>query len=95
MTVKRTVKHPAIIQVRGDYLRYIEEILKMLEKNCREFWVEKQRSGMDIYFSDVNDARRIISKIQKVKKAEIKMSTKYAGLRKGRVRVLFVFSLRF
>lgn len=90
-----SVKHPAIVQIRGDYLRYIDEILKTVERNCEEFWVEKQRGGMDIYFSDVNDARKIISKIQRVKKAEIKMSTKYAGLRKGRVRVLFVFSLRF
>ncbi len=90
-----SVKHPAIIQIRGNYLRYIDEILKAVERNCGDFWVEKQRSGIDIYFSDVNDARKIISKIQRVKKAEIKMSTKYAGLRKGRVRVLFVFSLRF
>jgi NMD protein affecting ribosome stability and mRNA decay len=56
---------------------------------------EKVREGMDIYISDVNEARSAISKIKKIANIEIKASTKYAGLRKGRVRTLFVYCLRF
>jgi len=37
----------------------------------------------------------LISKIKKLANVEIKTSTKYAGLRKGRVRTLFVYCLRF
>ncbi len=89
------VKHPAIIQLRGNFREWIDELLPAIEKTCGEFYVEKVKGGMDIYISDVNEARNAISKIQKVKKAKIRMSTKYAGLRKGRVRVLFVYCLRF
>jgi len=89
------VKHPTILQIRGrlDENR-LNEILKIVERFGEEFEVERARNGLDIYFSDVNVARNVISKLKKMFKAEVKMSTKYAGLRKGRVRVLFVYSFR-
>ncbi len=87
------MKHPAILQLRGKYSDIFEEILS-IGKNY-ECWVDRKKEGIDIYFSDVNEARKVISKIKKIKKAKLKMSTKYAGLRKGRVRVLFVYCLRY
>lgn len=89
------MKHPTILQIRGrlDENR-LNEILKIVERFGEEFEVERARNGLDIYFSDVNVARNVISKLKKMFKAEVKMSTKYAGLRKGRVRVLFVYSFR-
>ncbi len=93
----RSVKHPAIIQIRGavDDETY-ELIKKIVEKTCEEFVFEKIKKGMDIYISDVNEARVAISKIKKIaNNIEIKTSTKYAGLRMGRVRTLFVYCLRF
>jgi ribosome maturation protein Sdo1 len=87
--------HPAIIQLRGRYADIFEDVMKLIEKYCGDFRVERVRGGVNVFISDVNDARKTISKIQKLKKAEIKMSTKYAGLRRGRVRVLFVYCLRF
>ena len=89
------MKHPAILQIRGS----IDEekknaILNMIGKFGEEFEIERTKNGIDVYFSDVNVARNVISKLNKMFKAEVKMSTKYAGLRKGRVRVLFVYSFR-
>jgi NMD protein affecting ribosome stability and mRNA decay len=88
------MKHPAVPQIRGKTNR--NEIQKIVEKNCNEFDFEDVEGGMDVYVSDVNHARATISKIKKTlsSKMEIKMSTRYAGLRKGKVRVLFVYSLR-
>ena len=90
MKANSKIKHPAIIQLRGEVSR-MDEILKVIERTCSDFEVD----GMDIYVSDVNEARRAISKIKKLGKASIKVSTKYAGLRKGRVRTLFVYCVRF
>ena len=89
------MKHPTIIQIRGrlDENR-LEEIMRVIERFGEEFEIEKVREGIDVYFSDVNVARTVISKLKKIFKAEVKMSTKYAGLRKGKVRVLFVYSFR-
>jgi len=87
------VRHPAIVQIRGDEGE-MEEVKGMIE-NCRgEYEFERVKGGLDVYFSDVNDARFVLSKLSRVFDAEIKMSTKYAGLRRGRVRVLFVYSFR-
>lgn len=87
------MQHPSIIQLR-DFGDRLNLALKIIERNCREFEIERTKNGADIYLSDVNEARNIISKLKKAFDFEIKFSTKYAGLRKGRVRVLFVFSLR-
>ena len=87
------IKHPAIIQLRGN--ANLNQIHKIIEKTCEEFVFEKVKEGTNIYISDVNEARRAISKIKKLANVEIKTSTKYAGLRKGRVRTLFVYCLRF
>jgi len=91
------VKHPAIIQLRGAVNEDTYELIrKIIEKTCKEFVFEKIKEGADIYISDVNEARMAISKIKKIaNNIEIKNSTKYAGLRKGRVRTLFVYCLRF
>ncbi len=87
------VKHPAVLQLRGNYEVYLERVLCVI--NNYECWVDRRKEGVDIYFSDVNDARKALSKIKKLGEVSIKMSTKYAGLRRGRVRVFFVYSLKF
>ncbi|RLI75321.1 hypothetical protein DRO97_03595 [Archaeoglobales archaeon] len=85
--------HPSIIQLRN-FGEKLNLALKIIERNCKEFEIEKTKNGADVYLSDVNEARNVISKLKKTFNFEIKFSTKYAGLRKGKVRVLFVFSLR-
>ncbi|RLI77450.1 hypothetical protein DRP05_10200 [Archaeoglobales archaeon] len=87
------MQHPSIIQLRN-FKDELNVAIKIIERYSKEFEVEKVKNGVDIYFSDVNEARNVISKLKKAFNFEIKSSTKYAGLRKGRVRVLFVFSLR-
>jgi len=74
-----------------------DKIKKAVEKNCSGFDYEDTDKGLNVYITDVNDARTLMSKLKRTEnsKPEIKMSTKYAGLREGRVRVLFVYSLRF
>ncbi len=86
------VLHPSIVQLRNFKTDEIELAKKFSEKLNAE--IETTKNGIDIYFEDVNDARFFISKLRKTMNFEIKMSTKYAGLRKGRVRTLFVYSLR-
>ncbi len=89
----RFVKHPAIVQIRGNLERE-EEMIKVIERHGEEFEVERVREGLNIYFSDVNVARRVVSKLNRIFNANVKMSTKYAGLRGGKVRVLFVYRLK-
>ncbi len=92
-----TLKHPAILQIRKDEgisPEIEKKILMILSRSPGEFETEKVRTGLDIYFSDVNDARKSVSDLKKHFNFKVKMSTKYAGLRKGRVRTLFVYSLR-
>ncbi len=86
------ILHPSIVQLRDFKFDEIELAKKFSEKLNAE--IETTKNGINIYFEDVNDARFFISKLRKTMNFEIKMSTKYAGLRKGRVRVLFVYSLR-
>jgi len=83
------VKHPALLQFRGDVSKVRRHISKLSGVE-----IEENRYGIDVYFEDVNDARSFLSKIRKVVRAEIKSSTRYAGLRKGRVRWLFTYSVR-
>ncbi|WP_330999837.1 NMD3-related protein [Archaeoglobus neptunius] len=86
------MNHPCIIQVRDVKPEKIKIVKTMaLKTNAK---IESSRYGLDIYFEDVNEARKLISKLRKTMKFRIKMSTKYAGLRGSRVRVLFVYSLR-
>ncbi len=89
----RFVKHPAIVQIRGN-LERVDEIMRVIERHGEEFEVERVKEGLNVYFSDVNVARWVVSKLNRIFKADVKMSTKYAGLRRGRVRVLFVYRLR-
>ncbi len=84
------MKHPAVIQLRGNYKR-AEKIIEKLEN----VEVVREKFGIDVYFEDVNDARLLISRIKKLFDVEIKSGTKYAGLRKGKVRWFFAYSLRF
>lgn len=88
------VRHPSIIQLRGVGEEAERQILNYLAKKAVEYSIERMENGFDIYFSDVVEARKLISTLRKRFKFSIKMSTKYAGLRKGRVRVLFVYSIR-
>jgi len=83
------VKHPALLQFRGNTSKVKKHINKL-----RGVEIEENRYGIDVYFEDVNDARAFLSKIKKVIKADVKSSTKYAGLRKGRVRWFFTYSVR-
>ena len=92
--VRNVVKHPSILQFRDLKAEAEKQILDYLEKKSLEFSIERTKNGFDLYFSDVNDARRLISVLKKRFNFSLKMSTKYAGLRKGRVRVLFVYSIR-
>ncbi len=84
------MKHPAVVQVRTE----VEKALDVAKKFETE--IERVKGGVDIYFEDVNDARRFISIFKRVvgKKISVKSSTSYAGLRKGRVRYLFTYSLK-
>ncbi len=84
--------HPCKVQIRNFDENSIELVKKLANKFSTE--IEVVKKGLDVYFEDVNDARFFISKLRKLMEFEIKMSTEYAGLRKGRVRVLFVYSLR-
>lgn len=86
------VNHPCIVQVRDIKSEKIEIVRNMALKRNAE--IEDSKNGLDIYFEDVNEARKFISKLRKSMRFRIKMSTKYAGLRGSRVRVLFVYSLR-
>ncbi|MBO8183296.1 MAG: hypothetical protein H0Z28_10990 [Archaeoglobus sp.] len=103
------VKHPSILQFRDakgwkknlkknlekSLVKSLEkQILNYLERKSMEYAIEETKNGFDLYLSDVNDARKLISALRKRFTLSIKMSTKYAGLRKGRVRVLFVYSIR-
>ncbi|MBE8540276.1 hypothetical protein ICJ57_09165 [Geoglobus acetivorans] len=83
------VKHPALIQLRGN----VKKLEKFIEK-LEGVEIVENKYGVDIYFEDVNDARQAISKIKKLAKVKIKSSTKYAGLRRGRVRWFFTYSVR-
>ena len=91
--VRNAVKHPSILQFRNLKPEVEKQVLSYLS-NSVEFSIEKTKNGFDLYFSDVNDARKLISVLKKRFNFSLKMSTKYAGLRKGRVRVLFVYSIR-
>jgi|Deesub1362A_J573_1020465.scaffolds.fasta_scaffold00363_34 NMD protein affecting ribosome stability and mRNA decay len=87
------LKHPALIQFRGHFDR--KRVESMLSKQTGNYEVEMSEHGLDVYFEDVNDARFFISKLKKNMRFKQKLSINYAGLRKGRVRKFFVYSLRF
>jgi len=93
-----TVIHPSIIQIRGK-MEKKEEILRVIKNVCKDIKIEIEEveDGIDVYIPDVNIARIAISKIKKLFKGKVKMnmSTKYAGMRKGKVKIIFVYSLRF
>lgn len=84
--------HPAKIQLRGFT---DEEILKILEK-AEEFEKEvfRMKNGIDLFFEDVEIARRFISKLKRDFRFEIKMSTENLGFKCGKGRYLFVYSIR-
>jgi len=92
--IKYKIRHPALIQIRTNKLD-LNLLLKWIKKANSNCAIEVHKDKVDVYFSDVNVARMIISKIKKAfKNISVKMSTKYAGIRKGKVRVLFVYSLK-
>ncbi len=87
------LKHPALIQFRGRFDR--KRVEDMLSRQAGNYEVELSEHGLDVYFEDVNDARFFISRLKKNMRFRQKLSVNYAGLRKGRVRKFFVYSLRF
>jgi len=74
--------------LRGFSLEEIEIAKKFAIDYGGEF------EGLDVYFSDVNDARKFISKLRKVFKFKIKMSTEYIGMVRRKKKIFFVYSLR-
>jgi NMD protein affecting ribosome stability and mRNA decay len=80
--------HPAKVQLRGFGEREIENLLKVTNAE-----VLKVKEGVDLYFSDVNDARFFISKLKRIFRVRIKMSTESMGF-KSRGKYLFVYCLR-
>ena len=87
------MKHPAVIQLRTE----VELAMKLLEEfKENDVVIEESKNGIDIYFDDVNEARTFISKLKRrsKKRIKVKSSTKYAGLRKGKIRYLFTYSVK-
>ncbi len=87
------MKHPALVQIRAE----VELAMRLLKKfRVNGVVVEESKNGVDIYFDDVNEARVFISKLKRNsrERLRVKSSTKYAGLRKGRVRYLFTYSVK-
>ena len=80
--------HPCKVQLRGFNNKEIEIARKFAEK------LNGKLIDLDIYFEDVNDARKFISKLKKILKFDLKMSTEYIGMVKGKKKILFVYSLR-
>lgn len=80
--------HPAKVQLRGFDREEISEILKL-----GEFEVVHSEDGLDLFFEDVNEARRFISKVKKRFRVSSRMSTETLGF-KSRARYLFVYSVR-
>ena len=87
------VKHPAILQIRTNNLDF-NLLLKWIGKMNTQYEIETGKDGIDVYFSDVENARKVLSMIKRQYSITVKKSTKYAGLRRGRVRVLFVYSIK-
>jgi len=88
------LKHPALMQIRTKKID-TNLLMKWLSKLNIEYSLESHKNGLNLYFSDVNDARRILSLIKReYKDINMNFSTKYAGVRGGRVRILFVYSLK-
>ncbi len=85
--------HPCIVQIRNADGEVLERSVKLARKFVTE--IEWIKNGIDIYFEDVRDARKFISTLKRLSRFDVKFSTKFAGLRRGRVRVLFVYCLRF
>ncbi len=85
--------HPCIVQIRDANGEVLERSVKLARKFVTE--IEWIKNGIDIYFEDVRDARKFISTLKRLSRFDVKFSTKFAGLRRGRVRVLFVYCLRF
>ena len=88
------MKHPCIVQIR-DFDKNSIELIKRMTKKMANTSIEEKGYNLDLFFSDVNDARFFISKLKKsFGGIRIKLSTKYAGLRGGKVRILFTYSVR-
>lgn len=85
--------HPCIVQIRNADGEVLERSVRLASKFSTE--IEWIKNGIDIYFEDVRDARKFISTLKRLSRFDVKFSTKFAGLRRGRVRVLFVYCLRF
>ncbi len=87
------MKHPCIVQIRDVDENVLTDIISKAKKF--NVVVNHVKNGTDIYFENVNEARKFISTLKKLSDFNIKFSTKFAGLRRGRVRILFVYCLRF
>ncbi len=85
--------HPCIVQIRDANGEVLERSVRLARKFVTE--IDRIKNGIDIYFEDVREARKFISTLKRLSRFDVKFSTKFAGLRRGRVRVLFVYCLRF
>ena len=85
--------HPCIVQIRDANGEVLERSVRLARKFVTE--IDRIKNGIDVYFEDVREARKFISTLKRLSRFDVKFSTKFAGLRRGRVRVLFVYCLRF
>jgi len=77
--------HPALVRIRG---RVDEEVVRRFARKFKGV-VEDAENGFDVYFNDVNDARFFLSRLKKIVRGTVNMSTKYRG-----GKVFFVYSFR-
>lgn len=84
--------HPAKIQLRGFSESEISRVLKMAEKF--ESQIFKTEHGVDLFFEDVQNARRFISRLKKEFQVAKRMSIENLGFKRGRGEFLFVYSIR-
>ena len=73
--------HEARFQIRGEYFdKIMDKVSKLLPKTC---WIEKNKYGYDIFFTNKQEAGELASYLKK--KHEVKKSFKVVGSKKGKM----------
>ncbi len=78
------MKHPALLQFRGNISKVMNHINKL--ENVE---IEENRYGIDVYFEDVNTARRFLSKIKKNCKGGYQIQYQIRRAEEGEGKVVF------
>ncbi len=79
------MRYPSLVQIRG---KVDGETVKSLAAKF-EGLIEISEDGIDVFFDDVNKARMFLSRLKRIVRGEVRMSTR----RKGS-RVYFIYSFR-